>query len=59
MCLKNIFGFEELDDILLSEFKGLPEEAQDIYRYVCAIQAMGGKVHRQLIVRLLVLMQAT
>jgi len=53
VCLKNIFGFEELDDILLSEFKQLEPAPQDIYRYVCAIQAMGGKVHRQLIVRLL------
>ncbi|SDE07014.1 SIR2 family protein [Nocardioides lianchengensis] len=53
VCLKNIFGFEELDDILLAEYKDLPEDPQDIYRYVCAIQAMGGKVHRQLIVRLL------
>jgi hypothetical protein len=53
VCLKNIFGFEELDDILLKEFKDLEPAPQDIYRYVCAIQAMGGKVHRQLIVRLL------
>lgn len=53
VCLKNIFGFQELDDILLAEYKDLPEASQDIYRYVCAIQAMGGKVHRQLIVRLL------
>lgn len=48
VCLKNIFGFEQLDDILLSEFKDLADDSQDIYRYVCAIQAMGGKVHRQL-----------
>jgi hypothetical protein len=53
VCLKNIFGFEELDDILLREYKDLPEAAREIYRYVCAIQAMGGKVHRQLILRLL------
>lgn len=53
VCLKNIFGAEELDDILLREFKELDDAPQDIYRYVCAIQAMGGKVHRQLIVRLL------
>lgn len=53
VCLKNIFGFEELDDILLHEYKHLPDAAQEIYRYVCAIQAMGGKVHRQLILRLL------
>ena len=53
VCLKNVFGFEELDDILLKEFKELQPDPQDIYRYVCAIQAMGGKVHRQLIVRLL------
>jgi hypothetical protein len=53
VCLKNIFGFEELDDILLREYKELIPDAQDIYRYVCAIQAMGGKVHRQLVVRLI------
>ena len=53
VCLKNIFGAEELDDILLGEFKELDVAPQDIYRYVCAIQSMGGKVHRQLIVRLL------
>lgn len=53
VCLKNVFGFEELDDILLGEFKDLDSDPQDIYRYVCAIQAMGGKVHRQLIVRIL------
>ncbi|MFD1824431.1 SIR2 family protein [Mumia zhuanghuii] len=53
VCLKNIFGAEELDDILLGEFKDLDDAPQDVYRHVCAIQAMGGKVHRQLIVRLL------
>lgn len=53
VCLKNVFGFEELDDILLGEFKQLDYEPQEVYRYVCAIQAMGGRVHRQLIVRLL------
>jgi hypothetical protein len=53
VCLKNIFGAEELDDILLREFKELDDPLQEVYRYVCAIQAMGGKVHRQLIVRLL------
>lgn len=53
VCLKNIFGSEELDDILLREFKELDDAPQDVYRHVCAIQAMGGKVHRQLIVRIL------
>lgn len=53
VCLKNIFRNESLDQILLQEYADLEESARDIYRYVAAIQAMGGKVHRQLIMRLL------
>jgi hypothetical protein len=53
VCLKNIFGKDELDDILLAEFASLPESEQDIYRHVSVLQAMGSKVHRQLIMRLL------
>lgn len=53
VCLKNIFHNESLDNILLQEFADLEKDAQDIYRHVAAIQAMGGKVHRQLIMRLL------
>jgi hypothetical protein len=53
VCLKNIFGNDELDGILLREYADLAPELQDIYRHVAVIQAMGGRVHRQLILRLL------
>ncbi|WP_157864223.1 SIR2 family protein [Mycolicibacter heraklionensis] len=53
VCLKNIFQTEQLDTIVLREFAELDEDAQKVYRYVAAIQAMGGKVHRQLVLRLL------
>jgi hypothetical protein len=53
VCLKNIFQTENLDTILLQEYADLDDDAQEVYRYVCAVQAMGGKVHRQLIARLL------
>lgn len=53
VCLKRMFGSEELDTILLKEFGQLPDEYQDIYRVVAALEAAGGKVHRQLIMRLL------
>ncbi|MET7820950.1 SIR2 family protein [Micromonospora zamorensis] len=53
VCLKNIFGSELLDDILLREYAELKPEEQEIYRHVAVLQAMGSKVHRQLIIRLL------
>lgn len=53
VCLKNIFQADQLDEILLREFADLDDDAQDVYRYVAAVQSMGGKVHRQLIMRLL------
>jgi hypothetical protein len=53
VCMKNIFASEELDYILLREFSELESAAQDIYRLVAALEALGAKVHRQLIVRLL------
>lgn len=52
VCLKNIFRNENLDNILLQEFADLEPPARDVYRHVAAVQAMGGKVHRQLVVRL-------
>lgn len=53
VCLKNIFASEQLDQILLREYAELNAEEQDVYRHVSVLQAMGGKVHRQLILRLL------
>jgi GTPase SAR1 family protein len=53
VCLKNIFHTESLDNILLQEYADLEVSARDVYRHVSALQAMGVRVHRQLIVRLL------
>ncbi|MET4703391.1 SIR2 family protein [Frigoribacterium sp. UYMn621] len=53
VCLKNIFANDSLDDILLQEYFSLAPEPQDVYRYVAAVQALGGHVHRQLIMRVL------
>jgi hypothetical protein len=53
VCLKNIFANDSLDDILLQEYFSLAPEPQNIYRYVAAVQALGGHVHRQLIMRVL------
>jgi hypothetical protein len=52
VCLKNIFGAEQLDTILLQEYAELRDEQQDVYRLVSALEAIGGRVHRQLILRL-------
>lgn len=53
VCLKNIFGSNELDYILLNEYSALGEAERDVYRHVAALQAMGAKVHRQLVLRCL------
>ncbi|MCT2084613.1 SIR2 family protein [Microbacterium enclense] len=53
VCMKNIFATEKLDHILLREFADLEESARDVYRNVAALQSLGAKVHRQLIIRLL------
>src|SRR5690606_23329565 len=53
VCLKNIFANENLDTILLREFDELDEPLQEHYRYVAALEAVGMKVHRQLIIRML------
>ena len=53
VCMKNIFASEDIDFILLREFTDLPDEAQDVYRHVSALQALGARVHRQLILRML------
>ncbi|MBF4615420.1 SIR2 family protein [Curtobacterium sp. VKM Ac-1376] len=53
VCLKNIFANDNLDDLLLQEYFTLSQDAREVYRYVAAVQALGGHVHRQLILRLL------
>ncbi len=51
VCLKNLFAADKLDDIILKEYNDLPEDLQDVYRHVAAMESMGIKVHRQLILR--------
>lgn len=53
VCLKNIFANDNLDDILLQEYFSLEPESQEVYRYVAAVQSLGGFVHRQLVMRIL------
>ena len=53
VCLKNIFDNEGLDTIVLREYAELEEDQQEIYRFVAALQASGGRVHRQLVLRVL------
>ncbi|HTX33344.1 MAG TPA: SIR2 family protein [Solirubrobacteraceae bacterium] len=53
VCLKNVFATEELDTILLREFAELKDDQQGVYREVAGIQAVGGRAHRQLVLRLL------
>ena len=52
VCLKNIFANESLDMILLREYDQLNKEYQDYYRYVSALEAIGTRVHRQLLIRM-------
>ncbi|WP_114390686.1 SIR2 family protein [Notoacmeibacter marinus] len=52
VCLKNIFGSEELDDIILNEFGNLSPGAQEVYRLTAALQSSGANAHRLMILRL-------
>ena len=53
VCLKNIFANDSLDQILLAEFEDLQEDQQEWYRYIAALESVGMRVHRQLIMRML------
>jgi len=53
VCMKNIFASESFDDIVLREFAELEEAYQHIYRFVAALETIGVRVHRQLVIRLL------
>lgn len=52
VCMKNIFDFQSIDTIILEEFASLHEDLQYIYRIVAGMQAIGAKVHRELVRRL-------
>lgn len=51
VCMKNIFGFQAIDEILLSEFNSLSGDYQSIYKLVCGMEAAGVRVHRELVRR--------
>jgi len=53
VCLKNIFGSENLDDIILREYASSTETSQEIFKLVAALENAGVRVHRQLVIRLL------
>ena len=53
VCLKNIFGSEKFDDIVLREYAELKDDYRNIYRLVSAMESAGIRVHRQLVIRLL------
>ncbi len=44
---------KKLDLILLREYAELTEQEQVLYRHVAALEALGGRVHRQLVLRTL------
>lgn len=52
VCMKNIFGFQAIDTIILEEFASLHVDLQHLYRLVAGMQAIGVRVHRELIRRL-------
>lgn len=52
VCMKNIFGFQGIDTIILEEFASLEEDLQEIYRVVSGMQSIGARVHRELVRRL-------
>lgn len=53
LALRLLFENESIDNILLSEFSRLTENAQLLYRVVFGLQAVGVVVHRQLALRML------
>jgi hypothetical protein len=55
VCLKNIFATDALDAILLREYADMQNDLQDIYRYVSALEAAGARVHRQLVIKMVLL----
>lgn len=53
VCMKNIFASEKFDNIILREYASLPDQLQDVYRVVSALEYSGVRVHRQMVIRLL------
>lgn len=51
VCMKNIFGFDSFDDIILREYASLNQDYQETYKRIAGMEAAGVKVHRQLVMR--------
>ncbi|MGH1407500.1 MAG: SIR2 family protein [Rhodomicrobiaceae bacterium] len=51
VCMRNIFGSQRIDNIILKEFADLDIDYQDIYKQVATMEAAGVCVHRQLVMR--------
>ena len=51
ICLRNIFGFEAFDSIILGEFANLRNDYQEVYKQVAGMQSAGITVHRQFVMR--------
>lgn len=52
VCLKNIFGFQSIDQIILEEFNSLSDDLQEVYKQVGGMQAIGVRVHREIVRRI-------
>lgn len=52
VCLKNIFGYQSIDQIILEEFNSLSDELQEVYKQVGGMQAIGVRVHREIVRRI-------
>ena len=51
VCMKNIFGFESFDDIILREYASLNSDYQEVYKRIAGMEAAGVRVHRQMVLR--------
>ncbi len=52
VALKYLFSLRSLDEIILREFNDLSPPAQEVYKLVAGLQALGLPVHRQLVLRM-------
>lgn len=51
VCLKNIFGFQSIDSIILEEFNSISDDLQEVYRIIAGMQSIGVRVHREIVRR--------
>lgn len=51
VCMKNIFGSEAYDEIILREYAELSPDYQAVYKKIAGMEAAGVRVHRQLVLR--------